>query len=338
MPLPQEETKRAEAKESLERMQTFNTKDLPREKELGTTLNFKGAVEPAKRLIDLYKRISVNVLVDFPQSVLQQLWTQANTDHTRLTDILQFEGGQTVDARDALIGKLDTAYQSCFTILYPFISYSISKTVDFQRLEADGRATIQSIQDNVKKITGELKEAQTEAGKILADIREAAAEHGVSQQAVYFKQAAEKHEDQAGKWLTGTIWLAVVMTLYAVASLFIHKIPFLKPDTTAVSIQLAISKALIFAVISYMLYMCVRNFLANRHNVVVNKHRQNALMTYTAIMDAAKDIEQKEVVLSQAASCIFAPQSTGYSRVEGSGAPSAKSVVELLTKPFTSDA
>ena len=337
MPTIAEDEKRVEAEKSLERMQTFNTDGLPREKELGTTLNFRGAVEPAKKLIDLYKRISVNVLVDFPHSVLQQIWTQANNDYNRLTEILKFEGGQSVDARDSLIDKIDSAYQPCFTILYPFISYSVSKTVDFQRLEAEGRAAIQSIQDNVKKITGELEKAQTEAEKVLDDIREAAAEQGVSQQAVYFQKAAKKHEDQAVKWLIGIICLAVVMTLYAVASLFIHKIPVLEPDTISVSIQLAISKALIFAVISYMLYLCARNFLANRHNAIVNKHRQNALMTYTAIMDAAKDIEQKEVVLSQAASCIFAPQSTGYSRAEGSGAPSAKSVVELLTKPFTPD-
>ncbi len=127
------------------------------------------------------------------------------------------------------------------------------------------------------------------------------------------------------------------MTAYAIASLFIHKIPILTPDTMYVSIQLAISKTLIFAVISYMLYLCARNFLANKHNAIVNKHRQNALMTYTAIMNAAKDIDQKEIVLTHAASCIFGPQNTGYSRADGSGAPSAKSVVELLMKPFTPD-
>ncbi len=337
MPLPQEEAKRIETKESLERMQTFNTDDLPREKELGTLLNFKGAVEPAKRLIDLYKRISVTVLVDFPEAELVKIWTQANTDFNRLNEILKFEAGQPEDARDSLITKLDAGYQKCFTVLYPFISYSISKTVDFQRLEAEARSTIQSIQDQGTKVAEGLIKAKAEAEKILVDIREAAAEHGVSQQAVYFQNAVKMHEDQAKKWLKATIWLAVVMTAYAIASLFIHKIPFLKPDTISVSIQLAISKALIFAVISYMLYLCARNFLANQHNVIVNKHRQDALLTYTAIMDAANDIEQKEVVLSQAASCIFSPQSTGYSRAEGSGAPSAKSVVELLTKPFTPD-
>ena len=337
MPTEQEEAKRTEAIESLGRMQSFNTDDLPREKELGTVLNFKGAVEPAKRLIDLYKRISVTVLVDFPLAELQQIWTQANNDYNRLEEILKFEAGQPVEARDSLIEQLDSSYQQSFKVLYPLISYSASKSADFQRLEIEARAMIQSVQDQGEKVAKELEKEQTEAEKILTDIRKAAAEQGVSQQAVYFEQAEKKHEKQAKKWLIAIICLAICMTVYAIASLFMHKIPVLTSDTIYVSIQLAISKTLIFAVISYMLYLCARNFLANKHNAIVNKHRQNALMTYTAIMNAAKDIEQKEIVLTHAASCIFGPQNTGYSRADGAKAPSAKSVVELLTKPFTPD-
>ncbi len=187
MPTEQEDTKRTEAIESLERMQSFNTDDLPREKELGTALNFRGAVEPAKRLIDLYKRISVTVLVDFPLNELTQIWTQANNDYNRLDEISKFEAGQPVESRDSLIKQLNTSYQQSFKSLYPFISYSASKSADFQRLETEARAMIQSVQDQGEKVANELEKKQTEAEKILTDIRKAAAEQGVSQQAVYFQ-------------------------------------------------------------------------------------------------------------------------------------------------------
>lgn len=45
---------RVEAEESLLRMQKFDVNTLPREKELGSEVNFLGAVAPAQRLIGLY--------------------------------------------------------------------------------------------------------------------------------------------------------------------------------------------------------------------------------------------------------------------------------------------
>ena len=329
--------KRAEANESLGRMQSFNTDSLPREKELGSILNFGNAVKPAERLIELYKRIPVTVLEDFPLGLLTQIATQANNDYNRLKQILEFPAGQSVEARDNLIAQLENGYDQTFKVLHPFVSYSASKSADFQRLETEGRAMIQTIEDRGNKLAEVLEKKQEEADNILGDIRKAAAEQGVSQQSFYFREAATDHEGQATKWLIGTFVVAAIMVLYAIGSLFIHKIPYLTPDTMYASIQLGISKTLLFAVISYMLYLCARNFLAHKHNAIINKHRQSALMTYTAIMDAAKDTKQKEVVLTYAASCIFSPQSSGYSRSDVGKAPSAKSVVELLAKPFTQD-
>jgi len=83
-----------------------------------------------------------------------------------------------------------------------------------------------------------------------------------------------------------------------------------------------------------MLYLSAKNFIANKHNSIVNKHRQNALMTFKALVDAAKNPQNQDIVLTHAASCIFSPQSTGYSGAADGQAPSAKSVIELLGKPI----
>ena len=50
---------------SLSRMQEFNPNDLVREADLGKK-SFTDVVEPAARLIDLYKRLSLSALQDFP--------------------------------------------------------------------------------------------------------------------------------------------------------------------------------------------------------------------------------------------------------------------------------
>lgn len=77
--------------------------------------------------------------------------------------------------------------------------------------------------------------------------------------------------------------------------------------------------------------MSARNYHSNKHNEVVNKHRQNALLTYEVIAHAIKDSDKRDTVLQHAASCIIAPQASGYSTPISGVGPEAKSIVELVT-------
>jgi hypothetical protein len=332
MPSDQEKQKRQETAASLARLQTFDTSLLPRERELGSVVNFKGAVEPAERLLDLYRRVSITVLEDLPLSQLDTLIRQANSDYNLLKRILDFQPGSPIADRDDLIAQLDRAYQASFNSLEPLISFSASKSTDFQGLERQARATIQTVEDLGSKLAEELKNKSQEAERVLKLVRKAAAERGVSQQATYFRDDAKEHEDEAKVWSAKIVKYAWILGAYAVATLFLHKIPWLKPDDFYQSVQLAISKVLIFGILSYLVYLATKNYLAHKHNAVINKHRQNALMTYKALVDAAADVTNKEVILTHASACIFAPQPTGYTGGPSPEGPAAKSVVELMTK------
>jgi hypothetical protein len=339
MATEQEIAAQGEARAALERIQGFQVDRLPREPELGSELNFREAVEPAQRLIGLYNQISLSCLNDLPAPQLTTIKTSASADYNRLEEILKFsqKEGNPYERRNTLINALRIAYQGTFTQLHPLISYSTSKSADFKRLENEARAMIQRSKDQAEKLFQQLSQIQEEAQRILEEARRVAAEQGVSQQAIYFRQESDAHLTAAGKWRSATLVCAAIMLVYAIVSLFLHKIPQLSPSSNYENVQLAVSKVLIFAVISYVLYLSARNFLAHTHNAIVNKHRQNALMTFKALVDASAQESNKEVILHHAALCIFGPQSTGYSRDTGAGSPSAKSVVELLTKPFTPD-
>ena len=43
---------------SVQRIQDFSPETLPRVEELGKEINFTATLEPAKRIVDLYKRVS----------------------------------------------------------------------------------------------------------------------------------------------------------------------------------------------------------------------------------------------------------------------------------------
>lgn len=333
----EEQTAREKAAASIQRMQEFETTDLAREGELGHHFAFTNAVDPARRLVDLYRRLAISVLDDLPQSHLNQLAKQADQDFNRFQEILDFDPTQenAQGRHNQLIEQLSKAYEGAFNKLHPFISYSLYKSADFDRLEDEARSTLQGIRDKSETLTKELEQSREQADRILEEVRKVAAEQGVTQQASYFKESADSHEIKAEKWKTHLVWTSVVLGAYAVLSILIHKVPFLTPDTTFEAAQLVVSKVLVFTVISYYLYLSARNYLSHKHNSIVDRHRQNALMTYQALVDAAGNTPNREVLLVQAGACIFGPQTTGYAR-ESTGAqqPGAQSVVEFMSQPL----
>lgn len=325
-----------EASQSLKRIQEFDVHELIREDDLGKSLNFKEATSPAQQLVDLYGRLSVKALDDFPDAQLTVIRDHANAHYKLFSQILEFSPEQQNPhgVRRSYIDQIIAAYPTAFQQLHPYISYSLHRSADFQRLDTEARGTLQSIEDKAQKVTDALAGHEEEAQRVLDEIRNVAAEEGVTQQAAHFRAESDHHETEAEKWRKKTINLAWLLGGFAVVSLFLHKIPFLAPSNTYDTIQLGISKVLIFSVIAYILFLSARNFLNHKHNAILNKHRQNALMTHKALIEASGDSGVREAVMLQAASCIFSPQSTGYAASDKSGETSSpKSMVEILSKP-----
>ena len=323
-----------DAKKSLSRIQDFDVESLIREEELGTSLNFRNVVPHAVRLIELYKGLSREAVDDLPDSFAEQIRSQADADFNRFQEILEFETtvGNPNEVRDQLIQQIQNAYDATFSTLHPLISYGSSVTLDVQRMENEARAMIQSVQDHTEGIVKELSDTRDQAQGILDDIRKVAAEQGVSQQAIHFKEESESHAEQSEHWRKRTIKLALGLGGYALLTFFLHKIPWIQPETTIQTIQLVASKILVFVVISYMLFLSARNFMSHKHNAIVNKHRQNALATFQALVDAAHEEANQDVILTHASACIFSPQDTGYSKSGSSSSASDQSVVGLLPK------
>lgn len=337
MPVGSEELY-SEAVSSLERIQTFDVDSLPRKSDLGTQLNFQEAVEPATLLVELFKRLTVAALEDFPDTFLKTVRDQANNSYNIFQEALNFSTDQQDPrgVRQAIIGKMVKAYQPAFSALHPLISYSLHRSADFQRLDTQARATLQSVEDRAARFGDTMEQYSDDAKRVLEEIRNVAAEEGVTQQAAHFRAESEDHDKKAEVWRQRVVKLAWMLGVFAVVSLFIHKLPILAPNTVYESLQLAISKVLIFSVLAYMLFLSARNFLNHRHNAVVNKHRQNALMTHRALVEAAVESGVREAIMVQAASCIFTPQPTGYAPAVGDyEAPSPRSIVEILSKRMT---
>ncbi len=236
------------------------------------------------------------------------------------TSILNFEVEKPnpVAHRSTIISSFRDGYDDVFNNLHNIITFTISRSVDFSRMERDARAAIQAISDRTSESETKIKQFEEEAEKSLDTIRKTLAEQGVSQQAYFYKEDAENHERQASLWLSRTVWLSVGLGVCAIVSFFLHKIPFIRPENAFDAIQLAISKVLIFFTITYMLVLSARNYMAHRHNAVVSKHRQNSLATYKALVEAAGEEANRDIVLTKAAESIFTAHLTGFTKGDGS--------------------
>ena len=130
-------------------------------------------------------------------------------------------------------------------------------------------------------------------------------------------------------WLTASIGIGIAVIFFAVINaLYLGaRVGHL---TVSEEIEYAGSRLIVFSVLFYALTACVRTYRATRHNVVVNRHRQNALGTFQAFVKAASDDQTKDAVLIKATEAVFAPEPSGYLVKESELRPSASQVLEIF--------
>jgi hypothetical protein len=320
--------------DSLTRVQTFDASMLSREDDLGKQMSFAEAVKPAEAIISLYKRIPLSSLQDFADNQLNAIHNQTNTDFNVFKQILDFNAaeGDAVGKRSRILESLQLRRDQLFEQVWQYVAYGVARTTDTSILENQARATIQTIKDQAERLTEQLNQAKADADTALAAIRAVAFEQGVSQQAHYFKEESQVQDDLADKWLVHTYRFAMAVGGFAVLSLVLHKLPWIRPENATEAVQVITSKILIFTVLGFLLVLAAKNYANHKHNSVVNKHRQNALLTYQALVAASAEDGTEDIVLAHAAACIFSPQETGFSQGRGEGSSGPKSVLELFTK------
>ena len=96
-------------------------------------------------------------------------------------------------------------------------------------------------------------------------------------------------------------------------------------------------RLLILSLLYFGMVWSSKNYLAHRHNVVVNKHRANALKTFQSFVEGAEgDSQTKNAVLIQATTAVFSPQKSGFLRKE-SDTQAPNRIIEILQNATSSD-
>lgn len=321
------------AKDNLRGIRDFDVNSLARIEELGTRFNFSEVVQHALRVQEYYGRFSYEVVDTLPDASADTITSLVKESYRKWDDIMQFdpESGSG-DDRERLIEEVKQDYDSIFSSLLPLTNYCSSVMVDVQQLETIWRKKIEEFDAANEAHMSRMGESETRVNDMVENIRVASAEVGVSQQAIYYKDEGDYHNKWAWKWGGITLFSIIVLVAYCGVLLFKSDWFVSSGGDIRYDIQLIVGKVLLFGVLSYVVYLSARNFLSHRHNAIVNRQRQNALLTFEALVQASGNEESRDVILNHAAACIFSPQSTGYTKSDGQLSNVDPSLVGLISK------
>ena len=197
------------------------------------------------------------------------------------------------------------------------------------------KETLESAKEEIADSKKQAQESLAEIENIKAAARDASGKLGIGEDAKYFEEEARRHRMAMWGWFGGTIVTAIILIIYIWGayidpSVLPINLPMVSGESKWGNAILFAGRTLIFGVFAYIVFLCGKNFLAHKHNFVINQHRWQALQTYRAIVEANDTPQAREVVLHYAAKCIFSPQETGFSK-NGGGAREM-SLIESIRK------
>jgi hypothetical protein len=336
MPTLEEEQKlRKQLKDMLSEIGAIDAESLARVDDLGKQFSFQSGIQYFRRILKLFQDLSEVSLDDVSHQVLTQLLQQAQNALTLFADIRKFSPANVASPaqqRDALITRARDGYDGYYRTLTPVTGYLVRMGTDFKALEQNAREHFDKMLKESAASQHNLNLTVLEAQGILEKIKTAAAEAGVAQHSVHFREEATRHGKGARVWLFATITLGALGAIYSLWS-FHYFLPTATPDKAEWWPHLTYftSRLLVLSVIFFGMAWASKNFRSQKHNEVVNRHRQNALRTFEAFVKAADDKQTKDAVLLQATKCIFEGQSSGYLSSEPEQMPS-NTVIEVLRK------
>ena len=241
-----------------------------------------------------------------------------------------------VNLRQDLIHRMPHLLQMTFDSLTPIIAYQNSNLVDVNQMMEEVQKVRNEIPRQFEKLTQEfddiIKDRTDKADEMLKHFSLMTAESGISFQADYFAKESQEHLKQSQQWKRKIYWYSVGLGVCVVAGLLDIGYSLIPVTTVSQTIQLTVTKLLLFMILSYLLFLSVRNFMSHTHNAVVNRHRQNALLTFEALVEASQDKDTKDIILTHAASCIFSPQETGYIGTTGNSVGTDRSITEWFSR------
>lgn len=327
-------------RELLEDARSFDCSTLEQAARLGESMKLTEIASYIERAFRIYGMIDADAIAELPGHVSERVAGSLLTAFDLCDKCISFDlkDSNAHAVRNSIRSDAEKLFQDAWGDSHALLAFSAR----FEQLKLAGKlgAILQdhsaSVAQHLAEIDAKAEETSKrnesvlqQASVALNAARDAAAAAGVQFQSNRFHEAAAEHRSTARGWFFVLMVLCVILALWALGGAWVLKWIEQQTGIQIDPTQLIASKVLVFGVLSFAAIIVSRSYFAHCHNAVVNAHRQNALQTYKAIVEATGDEPSRNMVLQQAAACIFAPQSSGYAR-ESSGRPPSVNIIETI--------
>lgn len=320
------------AKDTLSAIQNFDAGSIVRADKLGVAFDFSPAEESAASIVNLFNQVDSESLSTLPVSTLHSLHSISDATLQLFQQCLGFDPTtpNASSARDSIVASINSHVSSVFNTLSPVISYLTSQQAGAKLAIDSILRELREARVTIESLVKEAEVAKEQTVSVLSAARSTSGKVGTQSEASYFEAQAAIHRSASENWRIATIWAAAILLIYSAATAFLHKWNWLMPSTNIELTQFLVSKVLIFGVLGYLLTLSAKNFLNHKHNEIVNKHRQNALLTYEIMVNAGQTEEARNIVLQLAAASVYQLHDTGY--VKSSESSGRGGIIEILPK------
>lgn len=343
IPYVENETPMDRAKSWLEIIQNYNYKILPRTEDFGKLLDFSDVLDPAKSIKDIFNLIDINSLDIFSTHQLTIVSSQIKEILILYAYVMRFDTNKrdNID-RPEIMARIFSQKNTVIENFGSYVAYSQARKYSESETELKLKETVTKYESKIDKYVDEIKtfddkmlQWEREIDKILGQLRDGSALKVVRDESENFSEIAKIYDQNAKIWFWSSFWMGIFTFAIAVFSAFSYKIKSIAPVTNLEYAQLISGKIIILGILSYGLITCIRNYTAQTHNAVVNRHRQNSLETYHLFVNAVSGNVTRDIVLSHAAAAVFSPQDTGY--VRNQDTTGARSIIEMIPKSIVGD-
>lgn len=297
--------------------------------DLGKEFSFIFFRKQIEHIGEIYNEVS-QINLDKVPRVLAENFSEKSKANIELLEKMHYfisKSDKALEEHKNIIDKFPEIYDSFYESSLPIL------TISFLEKEKNHES-------NQVEILKKLKENKIKSDEIISELdsklktaNETLEKIGVSKYADIFRKESDDYDKKALGWLIASIVILILILGVSIYSYF----NITESEKTSVILQYSISKIVVLSALFYALSISNKNYKAHRHNVVMNKHRHNALRTFTTFTEGAgDDIQTKNAVLLEATRTIFSNQQTGYLSQEKDTEPSNK-IIEII-KSVTSSA
>ena len=295
-----------EIKTVIEKIISYKPQDLKREhgdfqftdvsKEIDSICQFVNELNTNRSFID-----------ELPDNLLNSLRNSLNNTERIFSQISTFKPqdlSNPQSVRDSFANQIKGSYNELYDHINKLDVFSLKtsgKQGVFSNLTKEAKQTLQAVKNSYSEIQNLLETSKKTASKI-----------PLYEYLGVFSQAATRHKISAicfgiASFLSALILSLIVFKISEDLSIIIPKL-----KSTQEVFGILFTKLFFLAIIIYILQQFVRNYMANMHQYILNKHRENCLRVFDAMSRTATTKDTSDQVLSYLAKSIFESGETGF--------------------------